>query len=465
MLSFQEKKYDILNLGIYSVVYLCLFISFLYDIFHVIPGEDYFLNVISRMADPISFSFVFIALILSIYFVFIKKKSSFMVGIRYGNKKKYDKYLFKEEIKYVNILFLINLLKYFILVNIFGGINITSVYYYGMDIKIYFLWIVIRQYLLFLSITYLFTCISNYINKYIPLFLSIIIVALMLFSPYYLNDSFNIINLTNFTYLVKIVLFNSFKYEVIYNLSYFGILTLLGFITYNIYYFKKDKSINIPFLLQSDFYTFKTKIKKINIIYFLVFLFFIISFKILEYQSGYNNFFIVLGIDYSNGLLQSINYLLNIFYFCYIAIYLFIYSFSDGQEFVMLRINKIKWLLKKILNIIIIILIVRLFYYLFTFIFFMDLSIISELFKYIIYDIIYMLCISLGAIIFIILNKIFRVVVVLLLIIFRKYLIFSIVKSASMMCLFLLVLILFIEFVFLLIYFYINSNNIYERMV
>ena len=112
MLSFQEKKYDILNLGIYSVVYLCLFISFLYDIFHVIPGEDYFLNIISRMTDPISFSFVFIALILSIYFVFIKKKSSFMVGIRYGTKKKYDKYLLKEEIKYVNILFLINLLKY-----------------------------------------------------------------------------------------------------------------------------------------------------------------------------------------------------------------------------------------------------------------------------------------------------------------------------------------------------------------
>ena len=69
MLSFQEKKYDILNLGIYSVVYLCLFISFLYDIFHVIPGEDYFLNIIllnKKFLDYICFISSFLITVIKI---------------------------------------------------------------------------------------------------------------------------------------------------------------------------------------------------------------------------------------------------------------------------------------------------------------------------------------------------------------------------------------------------------------
>lgn len=215
-------------------------------------------------------------------------------------------------------------------------------------------------------------------------------------------------------------------------------------------------------ILKKDIFYVFNNLKKMNYVYF----FFIVFMLIISYVSNRGIFlddsYSILGLDFDlekNNIISILSYFMYILYFIFLSINLFIKDFKVSPEIYFLRFSKLKWSIMKIVSSNFLLLFIRFVYYIFIAICFNNFGI----FKFILFDFIFISLINALCIICLSLVLKWKILIFGLLVLCNNYIFLDIV-NVSDIYFFKSLFVCLVLNVFLVIFLYKKNTNIFERL-
>lgn len=237
--KFDAKKCNssILDLPSLKIVYLIIFVSFIYEVIYANQELTYFEQFLAIRTDMIDLFFVFLSYSLCIFITFKEISKDLSTFIRLGSRKKYVDFILKNEIKFCFIVFLINLLKSLIVVNLFSwhSFEITASWYSGLNIVWYIILNTFKHFVLLNVFVVIITLIVFCFNYIIGCFSSVLISILLFFNPEYENNVLlNFYDYFNYTNLLKQINYsNGLLGELLHFFVYIFVCLFVIYCLYN----------------------------------------------------------------------------------------------------------------------------------------------------------------------------------------------------------------------------------------
>ena len=214
----------VLDMKSYKIVYLTILLSFMYEFLTVNNYFSYFKQFLIFRTDRMYLFLIFLSYSLSIFITFKEIKKNISVLIRFKDKKSYLKYVIKQEINAVLVVFILHILKSLIIINLFSWKNFTIdlAPYYNFNILVYIVINLLKHFVFLLFYVMIITLLNLRFSEIFGGIISVMFNIIIFYTQNFENGYIlNKLEYLNFTNLLTVINYNgNLFFEIMYFVLY-----------------------------------------------------------------------------------------------------------------------------------------------------------------------------------------------------------------------------------------------------